>query len=97
MHAHYIELLYNLKHVRRISAKPVQLGDQNNIAFLHLYLQGLKPWPVALSENILAGMTPAAFSAFTCNSNDCWLVETRAYPKSRINCLLIRLVDSDVY
>jgi len=53
MHAHYIELLYNLKHVRRISAKPVQLGDQNNIAFLHLYLQGLKPWPVGIAAGRL--------------------------------------------
>jgi hypothetical protein len=41
--------------------------------------------PVALSENILDGATPAAFRAFVCNSNDCWLVETRAYPKSLID------------
>jgi len=50
-----------------------------------------------LSEKTCAGFTPSAFRAFTYNFNDCWLVETRAYPKSRINCLLFRLVDWLVY
>ena len=42
MQAHRVKLLDNLDHVRRITAKPVQLGDQDNVAFPDVYLQGLK-------------------------------------------------------
>jgi len=42
MHTHRVKLLDDLDHVRRITAKPVQLGDQDNVAFPDVYLQGLK-------------------------------------------------------
>ena len=47
MHTHRVKLLDDLDHVRRITAKPVQLGDQDNVAFLDVYLQGLKAGPVS--------------------------------------------------
>jgi len=44
-----------MSHVRRVAAKPVQLRNQNNIAFLHFDLQGLKPWSVGIAAGCLVG------------------------------------------
>ncbi len=91
IHAHFIELLDDLDHVRRIAAKPVQLRDQDNVAFLNFYLQGMKARTVRITAGRFIGRISAVAlplllsEPFICNSKDCWLVETRAYPKSRIN------------
>jgi hypothetical protein len=53
-----IKLLNDLDHVRRVAAKPVQFGDEDNIPFLNLYLQGLKPWAVGGAAGRFIGEDP---------------------------------------